>query len=110
MTCRSSPSRGSGPSAAECCRRRPVTARWSTRSAAVSASTASIRGPAVGEERGSVLMLMPAAVLVFLVLGALCVDFGSAYDAQRELASAATAAANDAAGRAIDVELLYTTG
>jgi Flp pilus assembly protein TadG len=55
-------------------------------------------------------MLMPAAVLIFLVLGALCVDFGSTFDAKRELSNAAAAAANDAAGQAIDLDRFYTTG
>ncbi|MCU1498014.1 MAG: hypothetical protein JWM47_1967 [Acidimicrobiales bacterium] len=55
-------------------------------------------------------MLMPAAVLIFLILGAICVDFGSVYAAERELADAAAAAANDAATRAIDVDLFYATG
>jgi Flp pilus assembly protein TadG len=55
-------------------------------------------------------MLMPAAVLVFLVLGALCVDFGSVYVAKRELSNAAAAAANDAATKAIDIDLYYATG
>jgi Flp pilus assembly protein TadG len=55
-------------------------------------------------------MLMPAAVLVFLVLGAICVDFGSVYSAQRELADAASAAANDVATRAIDLDHFYATG
>lgn len=62
------------------------------------------------DERGSVLMLMPAAVLVFLVLGAICVDFGSVYTAQRELANAAAAAANDVATQAIDLDHFYATG
>jgi len=64
----------------------------------------------VRDERGSVLMLLPAAVLVFLVLGALCVDYGSVYSARRELADAAAAAANDVATRAVDLDLLYATG
>jgi Flp pilus assembly protein TadG len=58
-------------------------------------------------ERGSVLLLMPAAVLVFLVLGALTVDFGGAYAARRQLEEAAAAAANDAATRALDLDVLY---
>ena len=62
------------------------------------------------EQRGSVLVLLPAAVLVFLVLGALCVDFGGVFSAQRELHVAAAAAASDAASRAIDLEVLYDTG
>ena len=61
-------------------------------------------------QRGSVLMLMPAAVLIFVILGAICVDFGVAYSAQRQLAVAAAAAANDVATQAIDLDLLYSTG
>ena len=55
-------------------------------------------------------MLMPAAVLVFLILGAICVDFGSVYSAKRELNDAAAAAANDVATRAIDLDHFYATG
>jgi Flp pilus assembly protein TadG len=62
------------------------------------------------EERGSVLMLMPAAVLIFLVLGALCVDFGATFSAKRELSNAAAAAANDVASRALDLDRFYTSG
>ena len=62
------------------------------------------------DERGSVLMLMPVAVLIFLVLGALCVDFGSVFTVKRELSNAAAAAANDAASQAIDVDRFYATG
>lgn len=47
-------------------------------------------------ERGSVLMLVPAAVLVLVILGAIAVDFSVAFLGQRELTSAAAAAANDA--------------
>jgi Flp pilus assembly protein TadG len=54
--------------------------------------------------------LLPAAVLVFLILGALAVDFTAAWSAERELANAAAAAANDAAARAIDVDYLYASG
>jgi Flp pilus assembly protein TadG len=62
------------------------------------------------EQRGSVLMLMPAAVLVFLVLGALCVDFGGTFSAKRELSNAAAAAANDVASQAIDLDRFYGSG
>lgn len=61
-------------------------------------------------ERGSVLMLMPAAVLVFLVLGALCIDYGGAFVASRQLNNAAAAAANDAAVRSLDLQHYYDTG
>lgn len=56
------------------------------------------------------LLLLPAAVLVFLVLGGLAVDFTAAWSAERELAGAAAAAANDAASRAVDLDHLYATG
>lgn len=42
------------------------------------------------------LMLVPAAVLVLVMLGAIAVDFSVAFLGQRELISAAAAAANDA--------------
>lgn len=58
-------------------------------------------------ERGSVLMLMPAAVLVFIVLGAIAVDFGVIFLAEREVANTAVAAANDAASVAVDVGGFY---
>ncbi len=56
---------------------------------------------------GSVLMLVPAGVLVLVVLGAIAVDFAIAFLAQRELTSAAAAAANDAAAAAISDQSFY---
>ena len=61
-------------------------------------------------ERGSVLMLMPAAVLVVLVLGSIAVDFSIAFLAERELVSAASAAANDAATYGLDEASLRDGG
>jgi Flp pilus assembly protein TadG len=58
-------------------------------------------------ERGSALMLMPAAVLVFVVLGAIAVDFAVAFLGEREVSNAAAAAANDAVGAALDLDRLY---
>ncbi len=52
---------------------------------------------------------MPAAVLIFLILGALAVDAAVVFLAQRQLANAAVAAANDAAA-AVDVEQFYGDG
>ena len=49
-----------------------------------------------GSENGSVLILMPAAVLVLIVLGAIAVDAAVVFLGQREMADAAAAAANDA--------------
>ncbi|MCU0310253.1 MAG: hypothetical protein MUE36_04835 [Acidimicrobiales bacterium] len=57
------------------------------------------RGP---RDVGSVLMLMPAAVLIVLVLGAITVDLTVARLGQRELIAAAADAANDAAGHGLD--------
>lgn len=55
-------------------------------------------------ERGSVLLLMPAAVLVVLVLASIAVDFTIAFLGEREAASLAAAAANDAVTAALDDE------
>lgn len=56
------------------------------------------------------LVLMPAAALVFLVLGALAVDAAAVFLAQRQLANAAVAAANDAVTVAVDVDGYYGGG
>ena len=53
-------------------------------------------------ERGSVLALIPAGVLVLLILAAVCVDFSTAELARQQLRDAAAGAANDAAGGALD--------
>lgn len=62
------------------------------------------------DERGSVLMLMPAAVLVLVVLGAIAVDAALVFMAQRELQNATAAAANDAAVAALSEQALYECG
>jgi hypothetical protein len=61
-------------------------------------------------ERGSVLALMPVAVLVFIVLGSLTVDASLAFLGEREVANLASAVANDAATQGIDVVRYYGTG
>ena len=53
------------------------------------------------------LLLFPAAVLIVLVLAAITVDSSIAFLAQRELANATAAAANDAAGRSVDGHAFY---
>lgn len=58
-------------------------------------------------ERGSTLLLFPAAVLIVLVLAAMAVDTSIAFLAQRELANATEAAANDAASQAIADPAFY---
>ena len=52
--------------------------------------------------RGSVLLLAPAGVLVVMVLGAITVDSAVVFLGQRQLADAATAAANDAVTTLLD--------
>ncbi len=49
-------------------------------------------------ERASILMLMPAAVLIVVILGSIALDFGTVHLRQRELDNIAAAAANDAVG------------
>lgn len=61
-----------------------------------------VGGDRVGGERGSVLMLMPAAVLVVVVLSALTVDLAVVHLGRARLVHAAEAAANDAATVGLD--------
>ena len=61
-------------------------------------------------ERGSVLALMPAAALVFLVLGSLAVDSAVAYLGEREVSNVASSIANDAATQGLDLARYYATG
>lgn len=60
----------------------------------------------LGDERGSALMLMPAAILIMFVLGAIAVDLTALRAGQRDLQAAVTDAANDAATGALDESLL----
>jgi Flp pilus assembly protein TadG len=53
---------------------------------------------------------MPAGVLVLLLLGAIAVDAAIAFVAQRELANATAAAANDAAVAGLDEAAFYADG
>lgn len=61
-------------------------------------------------DRGSVLMLMPAAVLIVVLLGSIAVDFAIAFLGEREALSLASAAANDAATAALDQDRFRATG
>lgn len=61
-------------------------------------------------ENGSVLALVPAGFMVLILLGALAVDSAVTYLGQQQLHDALTAAANDAAGAAIDNRGFYETG
>ena len=60
--------------------------------------------------RGSVLMLMPAGLLIVFVLGSISIEFATVSMRQRALYNAADAAANDAATYAIDRVVLRETG
>jgi hypothetical protein len=55
-----------------------------------------------GDERGSVLILMPCAVLIVIILGAIAVDLAAVRLGQRDLQAAATDAANDAVTAGLD--------
>lgn len=61
-------------------------------------------------ERGSVLLLFPAALLVILVLASIAADAALAFEAQRELANAVAGAANDAAVQALANGRFYRQG
>lgn len=61
-------------------------------------------------ERGSVMMLMPAGVLVLLILGSLALDRALVFGAQRDLVSVAQAAANDAVAAGVDPDELRGDG
>lgn len=58
------------------------------------------------DDRGSALMLMPAAVLIMFVLGAIAVDLTAVRVGQRDLQAALTDAANDAVTGALDESLV----
>jgi hypothetical protein len=64
----------------------------------------------VSGERGSVLMLMPAGVLVVLLLGAMAFDLSVVFLRQRQASSVAVAVANDLATAALDQEALRGDG
>jgi hypothetical protein len=55
-------------------------------------------------------MLMPAAVLVLVVLGAICVDSAIAFLGEREVANASDAAAESVAARLVDDDWYRSTG
>ena len=63
-----------------------------------------------GTQRGSVLLLFPAGVLIVLVLAAVAVDSSIAFLGERELSGAVTAAANDAATKALSDSGFYGRG
>ncbi|HWI04438.1 MAG TPA: hypothetical protein VNT52_11560 [Acidimicrobiales bacterium] len=58
-------------------------------------------------ERGSTLLLFPAALVIMLALAAITVDSAIAFMAQRQLTNATAAAANDAATEALSDRAFY---
>lgn len=58
-------------------------------------------------QRGSALLLMPAAVLVLLMLASLAIDSAIVFTGQRQLSDAAAAAANDAVTTGIAGKAFY---
>lgn len=61
-------------------------------------------------ERGSALMLMPAAVLVLIVLGSLALDAAIVFLGERTVADLAAGAANDAAVAGLAEPVFYRCG
>lgn len=59
---------------------------------------------------GSALLLMPAAVLIVVILGSLAVDSAIVFAAQRQLADAASSAANDAVTAGLADAPFYACG
>jgi len=57
-----------------------------------------------------VLALLPAAVMIFIVLGAIAVDGALTFLAERQVSNLAASIANDAATQGIDVVRFYDTG
>ncbi len=63
--------------------------------------------PRPDAERGSTLLLFPAALLIMVALAAMTVDSAIAFLAQRQLVNATAAAANDAATEALSDRAFY---
>jgi hypothetical protein len=62
------------------------------------------------DERGSVLVLVPAGFLVLILLGGMAVDSAVAFLGARQLSDATAAAANDAATAALGNGAFYGSG
>jgi hypothetical protein len=63
-----------------------------------------------GDQRGSVLALVPAGFLVLILLGALAVDSAVTYLGQQQLHDTLASAATDAATAGVDNGSFYRTG
>lgn len=62
------------------------------------------------DDRGSVLMLVPAGILVLLLLAAIAIDGSVVWLAQRDLSSRTAGVAADIAGAAVDDPAFYERG
>ncbi|MGH9115466.1 MAG: hypothetical protein ACRDWW_06495 [Acidimicrobiales bacterium] len=82
------------------------TARWRQRSPGPAART----GAAARRERGSVLVLVPAGLLVLFLLAGIAVDSAAAYLGQQQLRDTLAAAANDAATAGLSGSSFYQGG
>ncbi|MDE0700453.1 MAG: hypothetical protein F4Y27_12700 [Acidimicrobiaceae bacterium] len=60
-------------------------------------------------DRGTVLLMFPAALLIMVILGAIAIDVGYTTVRGRELRAVAASAANDSLA-ALDIAVLRTTG
>ena len=65
--------------------------------------------PRLRDNRGTVLLMFPAALMVMVILGAIVVDVGYTTIRRRELRAVAASAANDSLA-ALDIAELRTTG
>ncbi len=65
--------------------------------------------PRPGDDRGTVLLLFPAALMVMVILGAIVVDVGYTTIRGRELRAVAASAANDSLA-ALDIHELRGSG
>ncbi len=61
-------------------------------------------------DHGTVVFLVPAAFLIVMLLGSIAADFSIALRAKHDVTDVASAAANDAATRALDVAWLESSG
>jgi len=68
------------------------------------------RRPQASGDRGSSLLLFPAAVLIVLVLGAIAVDLSAVHLAKREVLDLAASVANDAVTAGLDQGRFRSTG
>jgi hypothetical protein len=76
----------------------------------VTRSRDSPRGRDSCRDQGSVLVLVPAGLLVLMILAILAVDSAVAYLGQQQLHDALSAAANDAVTRGLNEGSFYSSG